>query len=79
MLHAQNAEALSVESTIAHIWSMVLGSQPANPETSLFDAGGNSLAAAKLMIQERTRSEKMPFRQRKFMLAQPLRISWRRY
>ncbi len=51
MLHTQNAEALSVESTTAHIWSKVPGSQPANPETSLFDACGNSLAAAKLMIQ----------------------------
>ncbi|MCE2523218.1 MAG: hypothetical protein J4F49_08375 [Rhodobacteraceae bacterium] len=49
MLHTHNAEALSVECTIAHIWSKVLGSQPANPETSLFDAGGNSLAA-KLII-----------------------------
>lgn len=50
MLQSQDSITPSIESTLARIWFEILGSEPKSPDTSFFDAGGNSLAAAKLMI-----------------------------
>ncbi|WP_027244504.1 acyl carrier protein [Leisingera daeponensis] len=50
-MQSQDPVTPSMESTLVLIWSEVLGAEPAGPDTSFFEAGGNSLAAAKLMMR----------------------------
>lgn len=51
MLQSQEPVTQSPESILARIWTEVLGVAPEGPDASFFGAGGNSLAAAKLMVR----------------------------